>query len=74
MPFTFTDIDEPEDRRMIELLDEADPKVSEIRTAEAFVTLINRCTASIEEEVGREVHRGRLTFVAMQWRDSIGRM
>ena len=75
-PFTLEPIDgidALEGSRMIELLDEADPRVSEIRTASAFVDLINRCIASIEDQVGRQVHRGALTFLAMQWRDLIGR-
>lgn len=75
-PFTLEPIDgidALEGSRMIELLDEADPRVSEIRTASAFVDLINRCIASIEDQVGWQVHRGALTFLAMQWRDSIGR-
>ncbi len=69
----FDGIDTLGGARMIELLDEADPRVSEIRTAQAFVDLINQCIASIEDEVGQQVNRGALTFLAMQWRDSIGR-
>ncbi len=59
--------------RMIELLNEADPRMSEIRTAQAFVDLINRCIATIEDEVGQQVNRGTLITLVMQWWDSIGR-
>ncbi len=70
---TIDGIDALEGLRMIELLNEADPRMSEIRTAQAFVDLINRCIAAIEDEVGQQVHRGAMTALAMQWRDSIGR-
>ena len=77
IPFDRKEIDgicESEGQRMLELLDEANPRVSDIRYANDFVGLINRCIATIESEAGVETHRGALTFVAMQWRDSIGRM
>ena len=57
--------------RMVELLDET--RVKKIRTAKGFVRRINQYIATIESEVGQQVHRGALTFLAMEWRDSIGR-
>ena len=59
---------------MIELLDKENPRVNDIRSSEAFVGLINRFIATIEGEMGRQIHKGALTYLAMQWRDSIGRM
>ena len=58
---------------MVELLGEENPRVKDIWTAKDFVRLINRCIESIENEAGQQVHRGALTALAMEWRDSIGR-
>ena len=80
MPYTspfsgelFDGIDESTGQRMVELLDEENPRVKDIWTAEGFVSLINRCIKSIENEAGQQVHGGALTALAIEWRNSIGR-
>lgn len=80
MPYTspfsgglFDGIDESTGQRMVELLGEENPRVKDIWTAKDFVRLINQCIESIENEAGQQVHRGALTALAMEWRDSIGR-
>ncbi len=78
-PFSFNNheiegITEAEGRRMLQLLNEANPQVGDIRIAEDFVALINRCIDVLIHEGGPEAHAGPCALLATQWRDSIGRI